>query len=140
MPYLDPTKAREASQRSAAKWYESHKEKAAENARNWRRRNPKYMLFKAAQRRSITKNTPFSIVQDDIPDVPEFCPIALIPIHFKEERSKGPCDNSPTLDQVDPKLGYVKGNVRVISHKGNRWKSDMTCDDLKRIIQYMENP
>jgi hypothetical protein len=137
LPYKDPIKAKAASKESAARWSKRHPEKAAENARLWRARNPKYMLLHSAKRRSKRDGIELSITQDNIPDIPEMCPIADIPLFVRNDGTQGPCENSPTLDRVNPKLGYLPNNIRVISHKGNRWKSDMTIENLERILQYM---
>ena len=37
---------------------------------------------------------------------------------------KGGTERSPTLDRLIPELGYVPGNIAVISMKANRIKSD----------------
>lgn len=42
------------------------------------------------------------------------------------------------LDRLVPSKGYVKGNVRWISRRANRIKSDATIDELKKILKYME--
>lgn len=96
------------------------------------------MLFKSAQRRSKCDGRDFNITIEDIPDIPEFCPIARIPIHPRLDGKQGPCDNSPSLDRVDPNIGYCAGNIRVISHKANRWKNNMTIEDLKRLLDYCD--
>jgi hypothetical protein len=44
-------------------------------------------------------------------------------------------DDSPTLDRKDPRLGYVKGNVWVISHKANRLKGSFTPNELKTFCE-----
>jgi hypothetical protein len=41
--------------------------------------------------------------------------------------------NSPSLDRIDPSKGYVKGNVWIVSHRGNTIKNDATHDELKAI-------
>lgn len=46
--------------------------------------------------------------------------------------------NSPSLDRRDPSLGYVKGNVGVISDRANLLKSNMTLEELKKLVSYME--
>lgn len=139
MPYKDPTLRKQKSAERSDRWNKRNPEKSADKARDWRRRNPDYMLHKMAERRARVDGTLFEITREDIPEIPAVCPIALIPIHFKEERTKGPCDNSPTLDRVDPTLGYVVGNIRVISYKANRWKSNMSVQDVERIVRYMRN-
>ena len=67
-----------------------------------------------------------SIELDDIV-IPERCPLLDIPLFVG---SKTCCDNSPTLDKLIPHLGYVPGNVLVISDKANRIKSNASLDDI----------
>lgn len=106
--------------------------------RAWRRKNYDWMLCHTAQRRAERDGIEFTITRKDIPALPTTCPIAGIPIHFKEKETKGPCDNSPTLDRVDPLKGYHKDNIRIVSHKGNRWKSNMTVADVEKLLKYMK--
>lgn len=47
-------------------------------------------------------------------------------------------DQSPSLDKVKPELGYVPGNVRVVSNKANRLKADNTIETLEAILKYMK--
>ncbi len=47
-------------------------------------------------------------------------------------------NNYSTLDRVVPSLGYVKGNVRVISFRANRLKNNATIDEIRAILAYME--
>jgi hypothetical protein len=37
-----------------------------------------------------------------------------------------------------PSLGYVPGNIRVISMRANRIKTDATADELRAVLRYME--
>jgi hypothetical protein len=60
--------------------------------------------------------------------IPAVCPVLGIPIVLGEQRS----ENSPSLDRITPKLGYVPGNVRVISDKANRLKGDRTLGELQQ--------
>ena len=43
-----------------------------------------------------------------------------------------------TIDRVDPDGGYVTGNVRVISMRANRIKSDASIAELESVIAYMK--
>lgn len=47
-------------------------------------------------------------------------------------------DNLAELDRLVPSKGYVKGNVRWISRRANRIKSDASIDEIKKILKYME--
>ncbi len=43
--------------------------------------------------------------------------------------------NSPSLDKIVPSKGYVKGNVRIISHQANTWCSNMTKEQRLLILK-----
>lgn len=62
------------------------------------------------------------------------CPVFGCPIHLggREEDCKA------ELDRLIPSKGYVKGNVRWISRRANRIKSDASIDEIKKILKYME--
>lgn len=44
-----------------------------------------------------------------------------------------------SLDRVDNNLGYIPGNIRVISRKANLLKSSLTLDVLEKLIQYIKS-
>lgn len=136
MPYKDPEVRKQKSAERFKSWASKNPEKANARMRDWRHRNPKYMLFKSAERRSKARGLEFSITMGDIPEIPEICPLALIPIFSRNDGGKGPCDNSPTLDRRDQNKGYIKGNIFVISHRANRWKGEMTHEEILRLAAY----
>lgn len=140
MPYKDPEARREATKKSWESWRQRNPEKAQASYQKWRKGESgrDYYLWWSAKRRAKRDGTEFTITRADIPPTPEICPIALIPLKFRENNLKGPCNNSPSLDRVDPTKGYTVGNVRVVSHKGNRWKGDMTVTDVERLLKYMK--
>ena len=56
------------------------------------------------------------------------------------EAHKGNIPMSPSLDRQIPKLGYVQGNVAVISHKANSLKNDCTDPSVfRRLADWMES-
>lgn len=48
-------------------------------------------------------------------------------------------DNLAELDRLIPAKGYIKGNVRWISRRANRIKSDASVEELEKIIAYMKD-
>jgi hypothetical protein len=69
--------------------------------------------------------------------IPDHCPILGLPLYRNVGgRAQGP--NSPTIDRINPALGYVRGNVRVISARANSIKSDSTPEELLRVAAYMQ--
>ncbi len=107
--------------------------KLRERQTRWRKKmlNWPYVMHRNALWRSRAKNLPFDIEKTDIV-VPEVCPV----LGIKLEKAYGRmADNSPSLDRVRPELGYVKGNVRVISQRANRLKCDATAAELKLVYE-----
>jgi hypothetical protein len=76
----------------------------------------------------------FDLRVEDI-SIPEICPVLGIPIAVGN--SNGPSPNSPSLDRFIPELGYVRENVRVISWRANRLKSDATLEEIESVARYM---
>lgn len=115
------------------KHYEKNKQVILKNAIEWNRNNPEKRLLAFARNRAKLKNIPFDLSIDDI-KIPDVCPVLGIPL-----KKGGPgkrVDNSATLDRVIPNVGYVKGNVIVISFKANKIKSDATVVELQKVTEF----
>lgn len=110
------------------------KEKRRANERSKYRKNPKLAMWRSAKARAKKQNVPFSITLDDI-IIPEYCPILGIKIISGIGNST---NNSPTLDKIIPKLGYVRGNIKVISWRANALKRDGTVEEFENIIRYIK--
>lgn len=69
--------------------------------------------------------------------IPAFCPVLGLPLYRNTGgAAQGP--NSPSLDRIDASLGYVRGNVAVISAKANAIKSNATPEELLRVAAYFQ--
>ena len=114
----------------------SDKERQAEYLKDWernkRRNNPEYYLWKAAKKRARDKHLDFNIEVSDI-IIPQFCPLLHIPIIHKTGTGKRRPD-SPSLDRLDNSLGYVKGNILVVSWRANKLKADAEFQELQRLV------
>jgi hypothetical protein len=63
------------------------------------------------------------------------CPMLGIELdYFAETRQ----ENSPSFDRINNSLGYVKGNVQIISLRANRIKSDASLEELEKIVKYLQ--
>jgi hypothetical protein len=99
---------------------------------------PSYILYSSAKHRAKIKNIPFNLELSDLPPIPEKCPVLDIPILI----NKGPSANNgngPSLDRIEPNLGYVRGNIRIISHRANTLKSNGTLEEFRKIVSDLEN-
>lgn len=93
-----------------------------------------YGAAKRAAERGLEFNLDFSDVQ-----IPEVCPVLGIPIEYGANVKGGTSTRpgNPSLDRFDNSKGYVKGNVRVISLRANRLKSNATLADVEALLAYM---
>lgn len=108
----------------------------SQRARERRRENPEKIMLIAARRRAKILNLPFNLELEDI-QIPDACPVLGVPL-VSNFGGGTVSNNSPSLDKIIPELGYVKGNVCVISYKANRLKSDLTRDQLQRFLDYID--
>lgn len=89
-----------------------------------------YSLYHHAKATARKKNLLFNIELTDIV-IPDVCPFLEIPL--KREGPLAP--NSPSLDKIVPRLGYVKGNVQVISFKANTMKHNATLEEFELMAK-----
>lgn len=91
-----------------------------------------------ARRRSAKRGTPFTITYEDVlalvQEYGRVCPALGTPFQAGIGR---PIPTSMTLDCFEPTLGYVKGNVWVLSHKANSIKNSATRTELGRVYRWM---
>jgi hypothetical protein len=99
-----------------------------------RRNNPIKHLLYAAKQRATKAGLPFDLVEEDI-IIPKTCPVLGIPLVFNNSTTS---DNSPSLDRIFPELGYISGNVRLISFKANRIKTNATVNEMEKVLKYMQ--
>ena len=89
---------------------------------HWSKQTEEEKLYWSAYARAKKNNIPFEIAVADI-KIPSECP------YLKKKMVKGTM-MAPSLDRIIPSLGYVKGNIEVISRKANTMKSNATAEEL----------
>lgn len=95
---------------------------------------PELHLLQNAKQRARRYGLPFDLTAKDVV-VPEFCPALGIPLRIADGTAS---PNSPSLDRIDPRQGYVRGNVIVLSHRANTIKSDASSEELRRIADFID--
>lgn len=108
--------------------------KDAEVRKRWEADNRDYILWNAARQRAKRDGLPFTITREDVV-IPDVCPILGIELEKLERGRMNPA--SPSLDKIDPSLGYVPGNVWVISWRANRMKCDASPEELLKFCNGM---
>jgi len=110
---------------------------ARQKTNEWRakkkKQNPAYFLWVAAKTRAKKQNIPFSITEQDIV-IPEYCPV--LGVKLDTQTKKGFCNNAASIDKTIPALGYVPGNIIIISWRANRIKYDATLEELNKVASF----
>ena len=114
--------------------YQRHKEKRLASMKQHRLEKPEVELLKGAKYRAKKKGLPFNITLDDV-RVPDLCPVLGISLYVGEGAVH---KASPTLDRFIPELGYVQGNVYVISSLANTIKSNAAWSEVLAVSQWMQ--
>lgn len=112
--------------------YQKNKERYKKNRKENYYNNLELNLWKNAKLRAEKHNLPFNLEISDIV-IPKKCPVLGIDLIANGDKGKR---NSPSLDKIIPSLGYVKGNVIVVSLKANTIKNDATIDELKKVYLF----
>ena len=125
-------------------------EKYRENIKKFRNRslqfnkrllakNPKKykcrQMYSSARKRAKQKGFSFNITSDYLYSIaPDICPILGVKIDYAcNSKNK----NSASLDRIDSSIGYVVGNVQIISYLANLMKSNASIDEQIRFAEYV---
>lgn len=108
-------------------------------ARKYLENNTESVILYRTKQRAAKCNLPFNLELSDIV-IPKICPLLEIPIIIG---TKEDYRQSPSIDKIIPELGYVKGNVRIISMMANTMKNSANKELLrifaKNIVKYIDN-
>jgi len=115
------------------RYYDRNPEFFAAKREKYNARAESRILTKVKSR-AKKKGIPFNLEHVDI-SIPDTCPVLGIPIYPTFDRCRGYKANLASLDRVVPEMGYVKGNVRVISYRANMLKSDSTIEEMELILE-----
>lgn len=130
----DPVKRREEYLRNREKyletnkkWRENNHERKKEMSRlcyhRTKETDPIRYLLAYAKLRAKQKNLPFNLTKEDIV-IPDVCPIMGTKFDRADRKT------APSIDRIVPDLGYIKGNVQVISTLANQMKWNSTREEL----------
>lgn len=95
----------------------------------------KKRILNGARYNARNRNIEFSLTVSDLiwPDV---CPVLGIKLNYGGSKGRNSPD-SPSLDRTDHTLGYVKGNVVVMSWRANKIKTDVTNEEARLLLGYL---
>lgn len=148
----DPDGTRAKQRAAVAKWRALHPERAKEivkrsrakpecravfnaNRQRYRRANIVKSLFWEAKNRAKARGVEFTITLAGIPPMGTHCPLLGHPFAERVLGVRSP--NTPSLDRIDPTMGYVPGNVWVVGYRANLVKNDGTAEEHAMIAAAM---
>lgn len=127
----------EPSREACKKWRELNGSKANIQRRAKRNQFPARFMLYSAKKRAKDFGLPFDLVEADLLPLPERCPVLGIKL-FYEQVGRGRNDDSAALDRIIPHLGYVKGNVAIISDRANTIKNSGRLDEFRKLVSWLE--
>jgi hypothetical protein len=140
--YIERAKARYRADPMAKHNYDRQRRKdmgdklrAQAKAKRDRNRGTAWEIWNRAKWRAKRKGIQFTITVADVV-VPTHCP--ALGIKLSAVTKKGGHYASPSLDRIDPSLGYVPGNVVVISKRANTIKADASAIELMMVVRWMD--
>ena len=92
-------------------------------------------LYSHLKSSAKSRDIEFTIKKTDLHDLsfPLTCPVLGIPLTWNKGAAS---DNSYSIDRIDSSLGYVPGNLVVISNRANILKRDATLKELQLLAEY----
>lgn len=97
-------------------------------------------MCRRAKYRANKKRLPFNLTAQDVADVwpkDDYCPALRIPLRVRPG-NKTSTNNSPNLDRIIPRLGYVKGNVVVVSKLANGIMSSARPSEVIKVGKWFD--
>ena len=97
-------------------------------------------LIAMAKNRAQEKNLPFNLTHEYLiglwDGMDGICPISKRELDLNPYGEKGQVNpNAPSIDRINPKLGYVQGNVRIVIYHINVALSEFGLDALIKLAQ-----
>ena len=122
-----------------ARWNASTKGLAAKH--RWRERNPKrawcVSICAGMRDRAKAKGVLFDVSAAYLESItPDTCPVFGTAFSFINNVKM--TSDSPSVDRLRPELGYVGGNIVVVSMRANAIKSAFTSAEVLKVAQWME--
>jgi hypothetical protein len=111
--------------------------RSRESNRAWRSKYPLAYLVYAARRRAKRDGLAFDLEASDLEPAPALCPVFGIRLKYGYGDGRASTDPAcATLDRIDNDVGYVFGNVIVVSFLANRMKGSASVAQLERLVHF----
>jgi len=91
--------------------------------------------FRTKKANAKANGKPWTVTFGEL-EFPTHCPVLGLELDYFADAAQ---ENSPSFDCIIPSLGYVSGNVAIISWRANRIKNNGTADEHRAIAEFIES-
>ena len=93
-------------------------------------RDPRMVMYWSSKARAKRTGLIHTIEPADIPSIPSHCALLGIELSNEPEAYR---EATPSLDRIDNTIGYVKGNLQIISSRANRLKNNASFSEIETL-------
>jgi hypothetical protein len=127
---------RESITAKSAAYREENRESITAKNTAYKTEHPEWIRFITKKSRAKQAGIDFDLIFEDV-IFPSHCPALGTLLDYTFGNGKCP-PNSPSFDRIDPRKGYVTGNVIVISSRANTIKNNASVDELLRVASFYQ--
>lgn len=116
--------------------YKWSKEKMKEYDLKRRLADPIGSLIRGCEKRAKMKGIEFNMTRADLGEIPTHCPVLGLKLKYDHVGRR--IAESASIDRFNNDLGYISGNVRIISNRANELKNNGTLEEFLKIVRYLQ--
>ena len=133
---------RDAARTNHRRWRARNPDKRTPYDPTYRMRSPWCRNLGVRQAHAKKMGIPFTLKVKDVESVwTGKCAVTGLPFELVNPTAKrGPRPFSPSLDRIQPELGYVPGNVRFVLQCVNAFRGTLTDDQMKTVEERILKP
>lgn len=113
------------------------RERMNRSLRDRLRSDPVARMLYTAKARAKKLGIRFSLTRSDLEPLPTRC--AILGVRLRPSSCGSAKPNSYSIDRINPRCGYVPGNIAVISHRANQIKNDATAEELEAVARWLRS-
>ena len=97
-------------------------------------------IFSSRKCKAKKEKITFNVSLDYIISIaPLICPVLGIELSWTKSTGFDTCkDSFPSMDRINPSLGYIEGNIMWMSYLANRMKSNATPEQLCKFADWIK--
>lgn len=130
---------RERSRIVSKRYYDKNKSVRNKQKTEYNRNDPTSNALSNCKRRAKELGVDCTITLEYLRSIwTDTCPIFGYKLSVNNKEDGSFQWNSFSIDRIDNTKGYIEGNVQIISNRANILKRDASIQELKQLVNYLE--